>query len=213
MAAMSERFTASALWPRFSGFTSGKKCVPDTIVSVETARSMPLVTSTSAQSSPTPSTALAAGRVKWRLISSNSGELFAMGFPFLRSLLGDLLGAHRRRELVQDAVDVLVTVGAAEALAQLDRLVDRHAVGNLGVVHELPCADQQDRALDRTHLVPLAIGERLDAGPQPLGLADRAAQLRFQELPVGRAEAVELLQVAQHHRGGRASEDPLVHAL
>jgi hypothetical protein len=61
IAAMSERFTASALWPRFSGSTSGKKCVPDTIVSVETARSMPLVTSTSAQSSPTPSTALAAG--------------------------------------------------------------------------------------------------------------------------------------------------------
>src|SRR5437868_1599479 len=147
MAAMSERFTASALWPRFSGFTSGKKCVPDTIVSTETARSMPFVTSTSAQSSPTPSTALAAGRVKWRLIRSNSGELFAMAFfPSLGSLFRDFLGTHCRRQLVQHAVHVLVAVGAAEALAQLDRLVDRHPVRDLRVVHQLPGADEEDRA-------------------------------------------------------------------
>src|SRR5690348_12482178 len=198
-AAMSERFTASPLWPRFSGFTSGKKCVPDTIVSTETARSMPLVTSTRAQSSPTPSTALAAGRVKWRLIRSNSGELFAMGFPPLGSLLGDLFGPHRRRQLVQHAVHVLVTVGAAKTFAELDRLVDRHAVGNLRVVHQLPRADEQDRALDRAHLVPLAVDVGLDARAQVLGLADRSLELRLEELLVGGPEGLQLLQVAQHH--------------
>src|SRR5688572_19740823 len=100
MAAMSERFTASALWPRFSGSTSGKKCVPETIVSVETARYMPLVTSTRAQSSPTPRTALAAGRVKCRAISSNSElVLFAIVVP-LPSLLGDLFGPHGGGQLV-----------------------------------------------------------------------------------------------------------------
>src|SRR5689334_22591178 len=213
MAAMSERFTASALWPRFSGFTSGKKCVPDTIVSTETARSMPLVTSTRAQSSPTPSTALAAGRVKWRLIRSNSGELFAMGFPSLGSLFGDLFGPHRRRQLVQHAVHVLVAIGAAEALAKLDRLVDRHAVGNLRVVHQLPRADEEDRALDWAHLVPLAVDVRLDLRAQALGLADGALELRLQERLVGRPEGVQLLQVAQHHRGSRPGEDPLVDAL
>src|SRR5882672_2093247 len=130
MAAMSERFTASALWPRFSGFTSGKKCVPDTMVSVETARSMPLVTSTSAQSSPTPSTALAAGRVKCRLISSYSG---LSAIAFLPSLQGDFVGPHQRGQLVEDAVHVLVAIGPAEARAELDRLVDRHLVGDAGV--------------------------------------------------------------------------------
>src|SRR3954463_11351584 len=172
MAAMSDRFTASALCPRFSGFTSGKKCVPETIVSMEIARSMPLVTSTSAQSSPTPSTALAAGRVKCRLMSSNSGELFAIAFGPLLSLLRDLFGPHRRGQLVEDAVHVLVPVGSAEALAQLDRLVDRHAVRDLRVVDQLPRADEQDRALDRAHLVPLAVGERLHLRAQCLGIPD-----------------------------------------
>src|SRR5688572_8689742 len=137
IAAMSERFTASALWPRCSGSTSGKKCVPETIVSVETARSMPLETSISAQSSPTPSTALAAGRVKWRSISSNS-ELGLSAISFLPSLFGNLLRPHVGGQLVEDAIHVLVTVGAAETFPELDRLVDRDLVGDLGIVHELP---------------------------------------------------------------------------
>src|SRR6476619_4226726 len=109
---MSERFTASALCPRFSGSTSGKKCVPETIVSVETARSMPLVTSISAQSSPTPSTAFAAGRVKWRAIRSNSGEFLSFAI-LLPLLLRHLVGPHGGRQLVEHAVHVLVPVGAA----------------------------------------------------------------------------------------------------
>src|SRR5688572_30882222 len=210
MAAMSERFTARALWPSISGSTSGKKCVPCTIVSVETARSMPLVTSTSAQSSPTPSTAFAAGRVKCRAMRSNSGELFAILLP---PVLGDLFRADRCGQLVEDAIHVFVPVGAAEALAQLDRLVDRHAVRDLGAVHQLPRADHQDGAFDGAHLVPLAVGERLELLAQALGLVDRAAQLGREEAVVGLAEILELGEVLQDVRMTGAGEDPLVDAL
>src|SRR5687767_9660885 len=191
IAAMSERFTASALCPRFSGSTSGKKCVPETIVSVETARSMPLVTSIRAASSPTPSTAFAAGRVKWRAMRSNS-ELSLSAIAFLPSLFRDLFGPDRRGQLVEDAVHVFVPVGPAEALSELDRLVDRDLVRDLGVVDQLPRADQQDGALHRAHLLPLAVGERLQVGAQALGLADRASQLRLEEVGVGGAVVLEL---------------------
>src|SRR5262249_12876113 len=163
MAAMSERFTASALCPRFSGSTSGKKCVPATMVSVETASSMPRDRPTSAQSSPTPSTALVAGRVKWRAISSDSGASCVMA---RLSLFRDPVGAHRAGQPVEHAVHVLVPIGAAVALAQLDGLVDRHSVRNLRVVHQLPGAQQQDGALHGAHVVPLAVGERLQLRAQ-----------------------------------------------
>src|SRR5690242_15595813 len=158
MAAMSERFTASALWPRFSGSTSGKKWVPDTMVSVDTARSMPLLTSTSAASSPTPSTALGEGRMKCRAIRSNSELLLAIA---LLSFLRDLVGPHGRGKTIQHSVDILVTVGAPEAFPELDRLVDRHAIRDLLLVQQLPGADHEDAALHGAHLVPLAVGERL----------------------------------------------------
>src|SRR5512140_2529607 len=210
MAARSDRLTASALWPRASGSTSGKKCVPETIVSVETARSMPLVTSTSAQSSPTPSTALAAGRVKCRAMRSNSGELIGiLGPPFLR----DLVGPHRRGELVEDAVHVLVSIGAAETLAQLDRLVDRDAIGDLAIVHELPRAQQQDRALDGADFIPLPVGEGLEPRAQVAGLADGAAQLRHEELAVRAVEILQLRKVLQHVGHAVARVDPLVDPL
>ncbi len=72
MAARSDRLTASALWPSERGATSGKKCRPLTSMSVLMARWWPGRPSISAQSSPTPSTALRAGRVKKRRIRSNS---------------------------------------------------------------------------------------------------------------------------------------------
>ena len=63
-AARSLRFTASALWPSVRGSTSGKKWRPATSMSVEIAICMPLPLCSSAQSSPTPSTAFGVGRVK-----------------------------------------------------------------------------------------------------------------------------------------------------
>jgi len=46
-------------------------------------------------------------------------------------------GAQLRRGLVEHAVDVLVAVGAAEALGQLDAFVDGHAVGDVEAVLQL----------------------------------------------------------------------------
>ena len=61
------------------------------------------------------------------------------------------------RGLVEHAVDVLVAVGAAEALGQLDRLVDRHLVGHVDAVLELVGADHQHAVLDRRQLGGLAV--------------------------------------------------------
>src|SRR5258706_489125 len=213
IAAMSERFTASALWPRFSGGTSGKKCVPDTMVSVETARSMPLVMSTRAQSSPTPSTALAAGRVKWRAMRSNSGLLSVIALLSLSRLLRGLAGAQLPCQLVEDAVYVLVAVRPAEALAELDGLVDRDAERNILLVRDLPRADQQYRALDRAHFLPRPVGQRLQALAQLRHAGDRALELRGEEFPVGLLEPVEVREILDDLRSRAAGMQPLVHAL
>jgi hypothetical protein len=72
IAARSERLTASALCPRRRGSAPGRKCVPSQSVSVVRARTRPAGGRRSAQSSPTPSAAVRAGRVKYFAISSNS---------------------------------------------------------------------------------------------------------------------------------------------
>ena len=61
IAAMSERLTASVLWPSASGSTSAKKWRPSTSMSTDTASSQPGDGASSAASSPTPSTACRAG--------------------------------------------------------------------------------------------------------------------------------------------------------
>ena len=63
-AAMSLRFTASALWPSRSGSTVDKKCRPSTSMSQLMQICMPDATSSSAASSPTPSAARRGVRVK-----------------------------------------------------------------------------------------------------------------------------------------------------
>ena len=52
IAARSERFTASALWPSARGSAPGRKCRPSTSMSVVTASSRPASGRSSAQSSP-----------------------------------------------------------------------------------------------------------------------------------------------------------------
>jgi hypothetical protein len=59
--------------------------------------------------------------------------------------------------LVEHAVDVLVAVGAAEVLRQLDRLVDGHLVGHVDAVLELVGADHQHAVLDGRQLGGLAV--------------------------------------------------------
>ena len=75
MAAMSLRLTAKLLWPMSKGSASGKKCVPATRASVETASSLPAGTDNRAPSSPMPSNAPGPGGVnaaKCRWMMSNS---------------------------------------------------------------------------------------------------------------------------------------------
>jgi hypothetical protein len=64
IAAMSETLTASVFQPRSSGFVSGRKCVPETSMSVEITSSQPGDGRTMAPSSPTPSTVCVVGRLK-----------------------------------------------------------------------------------------------------------------------------------------------------
>src|SRR5256885_9953848 len=109
-------------------------------MSVETASSIPGSGARSAQSSPTPRIAVGASRVKYLRMMSNS-EATSSGFSLLRAQLGD--------ELVEHAVHVLVAVGAAEVLGELDRLVDHHLVGDIGRVFQLERREQQDRSEER----------------------------------------------------------------
>src|SRR5256885_6782098 len=109
-------------------------------MSVETASTIPGSGRRSAQSSPTPRTAVGASRVKYLRMMSNS-EATSSGFFLLRAQLGD--------ELVEHAVHVLVAVGATEVLGELDRLVDHHLVGDIGRVFQLERREQQDRSEER----------------------------------------------------------------
>src|SRR5229473_703507 len=77
------------------------------------------------------------------------------GFGFARHGLHgvarprDLVGAQARRDLLEHAVDEAVALGAAEALAELDRLVQHHLEGRFGMRDELERADVENRALHR----------------------------------------------------------------
>jgi len=55
-----------------------------------------------------------------------------------------------------------VAVGAAVRLGELDGLVDDDAVRNVAAVRQFPCADDEQRALDRRERPELAIDARLD---------------------------------------------------
>src|SRR5450631_68326 len=126
---------------------------------------------------------------------------------------GDFRRAHHGSQTIQHAVYILMTVGRAEALPELDRLVDRHAVRDLLLVDELPRGDEQDRALDRAHLVPLAVDEGLEGFPEGCRFRERAAQLRLEERLVRRLELVELREVLQHLRRRLARVQPSVYPL
>src|SRR5579862_1395140 len=155
IAAMSDRLTASDLWPSLRGSVPARKCLPSSSRSVETASSMPALGRRSAASSPMPSTTRrvrrSTGRIsrggfsKYLRISSNSD---AKRLDRLADA-GDLLGADFQREFLQHAVDELVAAGTAEAPAKFDRLVQHHLERRFQSPREFVGRDQQDHALDR----------------------------------------------------------------
>src|SRR5512134_3930357 len=207
IAARSERFTASDLYPRRCASAPGRKCVPSESVSVVSASTRPVGGRTSAQSSPTPSAAVRAGRVKYFAISSNSESM--------KRQLGLLsfVWAQPRRELVEHAVHVLVPVGAAVLLGELDGLVDHHAVRHLWSVLQLPRREQQDAALDRRERLDLAVEGGLDLALQVLARSDRAGEELVEVLRIGLRE-VRVGGEVRADVGRRVAGDlPLVEAL
>src|SRR6267378_1545160 len=173
-------------------------------MSVETASSIPGSGRTSAQSSPTPSTAFGAARVKYLRMMSNS-EATSSGFLLLRPQLRD--------ELVEHAVHVLVAVGAAEVLGELDRLVDHHFVGNIGRILQLEGREQQDAALNRRELLQLAIEDGRNQALERLGLRYRAPQEPREILGIGLAEAFRFRELGLQIGRVIARELPRVQAL
>src|SRR5712692_9816303 len=196
IAARSERLTASALCPSLPGSASGKKWRPASSMSVETASVMPSWGWSSAQSSPTPSTAVGAGRVKYFRMMSNS-EATCWYVPSRSSFLLSFVRTQRQSELVEHAVHVFVAVGSAERLGELDRLVDHDLVGDIGGILQLERREQQDPALDRRELLGLAIERGRDQLLEDDGVLDRAREEPREVLGVGFAEFLGFSQLGQ----------------
>src|SRR5690606_1586050 len=57
--------------------------------------------------------------------------------------------AQARRQFIEDAIDVLVSIGGTEDLGHLDTLVDDHLVGHINTLGHLEDANTQDGQLDR----------------------------------------------------------------
>src|SRR5258706_1367309 len=193
IAAMSERFTASALWPSLRASAPARKCRPSMSRSVETASSMPAAGRSSAASSPTPSTALRAGRAKYLRIRSNSESKRSDGLPDAR----DFLRAQLDRQFLEHAVDELVAVGAAEALAQLDRLVEHHLEGRLRPLRQLVGGDQQDDPLHRRERRQAAVQVRRDLAFQELDFPGNRDQQFLGEAAVAALPALQALRLRE----------------
>src|SRR5687767_8470044 len=110
----------------------------------------------------------------------------------------DFFGPQRLRDFLQHAVDEAVAVGTAEALAELDRLVQHHLERRVRVRRELVGADVEDRALDRREAGERAIEMRRDQRLELGGAAAHPAQqvVEEQALLVGLVGARLLQRVA-----------------
>ncbi len=99
------------------------------------------------------------------------------------------------RQLVEHAVDVLVAVGAAVRLRQLDRFVDRHAVRHVRRVQQLPRADDENALFDRRDFAGLAVEIRRVSALQRVVLAGHALPQRVEQLAVAAGEAGDSRQL------------------
>src|SRR6185503_10360162 len=193
IAAMSERFTARDLWPSMRASAPARKCLSSSSKSVDTASSMPAPGRSSAASSPTPRTALRAGLSKYFLIRSNSETKWSDCLPDAR----DFLRAQLDRQLLEHAVDELVAVGAAEALAQLDRLVQHHLERRLGPLGQLIGGDQQDRALYRRERRQAAVQVRRDLLLEEFDFCGNRNQQFLGETLVAAVPALQALRLRE----------------
>src|SRR5450432_2426585 len=125
----------------------------------------------------------------------------------------DLGRAGSRRKLVEYAVDVLVPIGTAVGLRELDRFVDGHAVRHVGLAQQLPRANGQDALFDRRQLARLAVEKRCERGYERVELADDSAPEPIEKRRVALREFGALGELRPDQRGIAAGEQPLVDAL
>ena len=134
IAARSLRLTASAWWPIERGGAPGRKCRPSTSVSVAATSAGPGGTSSSAASSPTPSNTSRARATRGGNTARSGRIRRAARRRRLRRERLAACSADRSaaRRAVEHGIDELVAVGGAEALGELDALVDHDAIRNVG---------------------------------------------------------------------------------
>lgn len=130
---------------------------------------------------------------------------------FLRVV--DLDVARGRRKLVEDAVDVLVPVNAAERLGQLNGFVDHDLVRDFDMIAELVRADQQRCMLYRRQLVDRAVDHGGEACAQCICLPDRAVQQVIEMLHVRLVKAMCFADMGIDGAGILIVQQPLVQPL
>jgi hypothetical protein len=123
-----------------------------------------------------PAAAARGGAAAARLAACASGVRTGQARPRARAR-----GFHLGRPqvgggLVEHAVDVLVAVGAAEALGHFHRLVDDHAVGHVDAVRQLVGADHQHTMFHRRQQLGAAVDMAAQHGVQRRGFGDAAMQ-------------------------------------
>src|SRR5581483_9318920 len=107
-----------------------------------------------------------------------SGICSAIGAP-LRGTVGvHFERAKPRRELVEHAVHVLVTVGAAVSLRELHRLVDDDSIRHLDLPQKLVSRDEKYAALDRGEPGEVAVESGRDERFELLRALDRSVEER-----------------------------------
>src|SRR5581483_6084497 len=188
IAARSLRLTARARWPMEAGGEPGRKCTPDTRVSMAATSSQFGGHTSSAASSPTPnrtSARLAPHLRKNRSMSANSP----------RAIASVLVWPERACSAVQYGIDELVPIRGTKAFGEADGLVDRDAPGHFGSGCQLIKTDQQCGMFHRIQVLRLAIhhagelgverrpgtGHALDELPKVLAIGARHV-LRVAEL-------------------------------
>src|SRR6185312_10963312 len=116
-------------------------------------------------------------------------------------------------QLVQHTVDVAVAVVGAEALGDLDRLVDDHAVRHVGAVLQLIRGEAQRGALDGVDLGHFAIKVGAQGGIQRVDVFFDAVQQVLEVVEVGHFHVLLVAELLDHRVHVAAGKLPRVQRL
>lgn len=116
-------------------------------------------------------------------------------------------------ELVKDAVDVSMAIGATEGLGELDGLIDHDAIWHLGNIQQFVCRQKQDGVLDRRELGQRPVAVWCEMRPENFGPGKRAVKNAVEVLPVAALVSLLLAEKGIDHTGIAGSQKPLIDAL